>query len=72
VVALSTSTTVKHDCLNSEVVGSRNGNGISGDWKMVGSYQTVEHAKEAVDQLTAAGIESKISMIGGLSVITKR
>jgi len=69
-VALSAQ--VKHDCCNSDVVGGRNGNGIRGEWKMVGSYQTVEHAKEAVDQLTAEGIESMISMIGGLSVITKK
>jgi len=69
-VALSTQ--VKHDCCNSDVVGDRNGNGIRGEWKMVGSYQTVEHAKEAVDQLTAEGIESMISLVGGLSVITKK
>ena len=68
-VALSTY--VKHDCCNSEIVGGRNGNGVRGDWKMFGSYQTVEHAREAVDQLTSEGIESMISMIGGLSVITK-
>lgn len=69
-VALSTH--VKHDCSNAEVVGSRNGTGSQGDWKMIGSYQTVEHARTAVDQLTSEGIESTISMIGGLSVIARK
>lgn len=69
---IAVNTYVKHDCSNVDVVGSRNGTGIQGEWSMVGSYQTVEHARVAVDRLTSEGIESRISMIGGLSVIARK
>ena len=48
-----------------------NGNGHCGAWRMVGSYPTVEQARTTANQLAADGIESTISMIGGLCVIAR-
>ena len=63
-----------HTNLNSELgmtVGNWNGTGRQGDWELVGTYPTMEAAREQLSQLQAEGIESRITMIEGLCVIAR-
>ena len=40
-------------------------------WKLVGQYSTYEAACATVARLRAAGVESAVSMIGGMSVVQR-
>ena len=52
-------------------IGSRSGNGRQGDWQLVGNYLTIEQAVEAAEVMTKTGLEARICMIDGLSVLVR-
>lgn len=52
-------------------VGNWNGTGRQGDWELIGTYPTLEHARAQVDELAQQGVESAITMIEGLCVIAR-
>ena len=40
-------------------------------WKLVGQFSTLETAEAMIRRLRSAGVETSLSMVGGLSVIAR-
>lgn len=50
----------------------RNENQSACEWRMFDHYSTLERAETKLSELTSAGLDARLSLIDGLSIIVRR